>query len=318
MFLCLNLTESYGEKPEVQSEDDGGQDGQLKLRLLEQLMHMREMLSAKEAELAEVHSKLAYAQQETEVAKEEVVGTQQELTQVRSEVKESQTRIEQLYNQLEQQDMSFQAKHLQGELQKMHEVEDLRKGFDWERRWWHALLPMRRVEVMRQAMPSHAKATGDEMERMSRDAGSLKESQSTGQQLSRGEEQLQDPPLTADPSTSRYLSNVEEGEEVPSTSVAEGGPRRSMSKVTCRVTFPEVEDTQGHRRLTEVSNEGSLAEGSQDANSSRSVLTAPRAGNSTVRTQPLLTKVGDAGTIVNTVTELLEAQLSLHCDSSSL
>lgn len=57
----------------------------------------------------------------------ELLGTLQELTQVKTEVNESQTKIEQLHNQLEEQDKGFQAEHLQVELQKMHEIEELRK-----------------------------------------------------------------------------------------------------------------------------------------------------------------------------------------------
>ena len=64
------------------------------LHLPKQLACMREIFSAKEVELAEVHSELAYPQQETETAKEELTETQRELTQVRSEMKESQTRVD--------------------------------------------------------------------------------------------------------------------------------------------------------------------------------------------------------------------------------
>ena len=45
----------------------------------------------KEAELAEVRSELAYAQQDTQAAKEELVGTQQELAHARVEKEEFQT-----------------------------------------------------------------------------------------------------------------------------------------------------------------------------------------------------------------------------------
>ena len=62
--------------PEVRQEEDG-QNGrsEQELRLLEQLVRMREMFSAKEAELAEARSELAYTQQEMEAAKEEVTET---------------------------------------------------------------------------------------------------------------------------------------------------------------------------------------------------------------------------------------------------
>ena len=299
--------EDRREDPEVRPEEDGEQNGRPELHLLEQLARMREMLTAKEAELAEVRSELAYAQQEKEAAKEELTGTQEELAQVKTEVDESQTRIERLHHQLEQQDQDFRAERLQGELQKMHEIEDLRKKFDWERRQWHAMLGDRGPPLSRGAgVPCQAQSTvGAELGRTSGEAEPQPTdgSEPDGQLPGGDDECLQDPPSMADPPPEGGLSNVGSGEEIPG--LAEGATRRSTTETTRRVTFPGVSGTQ---RGPQTTMHMSDVENGKDADSTTCATNPPGTGATAAGTPQLQTEAGDAGTIVNTVTKLLEAQ----------
>jgi septal ring factor EnvC (AmiA/AmiB activator) len=163
---------------------------------------MREIFSAKEVELAEVHSELAYPQQETETAKEELTETQRELTQARSEMKESQTRVDWLCHQLEKQEQDYRAEHLQEELGKVREIEELRGEFDWKEDsgtlWWRTVgQPKRETREMQQEERSYSMA-GTETGEMSGDAElpSPVKSHSTGRESSWDQESSSDPTTT--------------------------------------------------------------------------------------------------------------------------
>ena len=167
---------------------------------------MREIFSAKEAELAEVRSELAYTQQEMEAAKEEVTETQRDLTQARNEMNESQARVAQLSRQLEEREQDYRAERLQEELRQMREIEELRREFGWERRQWHAMmedqgsLPKKGTRGIQWKELNHSMA-GTETGEMVGDAelSSPEKSHSTRQELSGDQESSSDPATTESP-----------------------------------------------------------------------------------------------------------------------
>ena len=94
-------------------------------KLLEQMVRMRELLNMKEAGLTEVKSKLTFAR-EVASAREGAKATRREAETAREEVEEVTCM---LVVECENRTIS-----LEGELDKLREMESLRREFDAERR----------------------------------------------------------------------------------------------------------------------------------------------------------------------------------------
>ena len=95
-------------------------------QLLEQMAHMRELLSSKEAELAEVKSELTFARGEIETAREEADIARRQSETAREEVETVTSRMTVL-------ERESRTVCLEVELDKLREMESLRKEFDAER-----------------------------------------------------------------------------------------------------------------------------------------------------------------------------------------
>ena len=110
-------------------------------RLLEQMARMRELLSSKEAELAEVKSELTFARSEAEVASGEAEAVREdsdvlrrEAEAARREADTARSELELVTARLTVLECDQHAACVEIELQKLREMEELRKDFDLERK----------------------------------------------------------------------------------------------------------------------------------------------------------------------------------------
>ena len=103
-------------------------------QLLEQVARLRELLSGKEAELAEVKSELTFARGEAETARQEAETAQREVVSASRKVTTLQEQLEESDSQLVELQKQQHTVTMELELQCLRDRETLRKEFDRERK----------------------------------------------------------------------------------------------------------------------------------------------------------------------------------------
>lgn len=103
-------------------------------QLLEQLARMRELLSGKEAELAEVRSDLTFVRGEAEIARREAETARSETEAANRDLETLRDQLEEADSHLAEVQREHQTASMEFELQRLRDVDELRREFDRERK----------------------------------------------------------------------------------------------------------------------------------------------------------------------------------------
>ena len=103
-------------------------------QVLEQLARMRKLLNGREAELTEVKSELTFARGEAESTRRDAETAQSEAETAKQEMETARDQLDEAGRHLEGMRQELQATHTELELQRLRDLEELRKEFDQERK----------------------------------------------------------------------------------------------------------------------------------------------------------------------------------------